>query len=559
MRLADYKEFLPKEVPVTLTVPQTTLYDNLQWTAKRFPDKAALYYYGATISYQTLDRQVIALAGYLQNVAGVSPGDRVMLYMQNAPQFVVGLHAILRANAVVVPVNPMNLTAELRFYAQDSGARVAILGQELFPQVEPLIAEGILRHVVVAAYGDYAPPTSPFELPEVVAAPRQSIRHDRVVLWEDALALALKPGEHLAGPDDLAVLPYTSGTTGVAKACMHPHRTVQANIAGGAIWSQVTSESVGLASLPFFHVTGMVHSMFIPIYLGATQVVMTRWNRTVAAELIAETRVTHWVNIATMVVDFLSNPQLSAYDISSLTSVGGGGAALPQAVGERLQQLTGLQYMEGYGLSETISQTHQNPPKRAKLQCMGIPSYGVDARIIHPDTLEELGANQEGEVIVCGPQVFMGYWQRPEENAKAFLERDGMRFFRTGDIARYDDEGYFFMVDRVKRMINAAGFKVWPSEVESILYRHPSVEQACVIGVPDERRGETVKAYIILRSDSRGRVSEDEIIGWCHEQMAAYKCPRMISFVDSLPISATGKILWRKLQEDERIRLRERS
>lgn len=286
-----------------------------------------------------------------------------------------------------------------------------------------------------------------------------------------------------------------------------------------------------------------------PIYSGGTIVLMTRWDRELAAELIQRYGVTHWTNISTMVVDFLSNPNIGDYDLSSLTVVGGGGAPLPAAVGEKLQDLTGLGYQEGYGLSETISQTHVNPPDRPKLQCLGVPHFDVDARVVDPSTLEELGPNEEGEIVVSGPQVMEGYWKRPDADEESFFERDGKRFFRTGDIALCDEEGYFFMVDRLKRMINASGYKVWPSEVESTLYKHTAIQEACVIGIPDEQRGETAKAFVVLREGED--VSAEDIIEWSKGEMAAYKYPRYVEFIDELPKSGSGKILWRELQEKE--------
>lgn len=544
--------FWPARIPKSLTVPATSLYDNLEVTARRYPDKPAILYYGGVIPYRQLKNRVDALAGFLQKRLGVTRGDRVILYMQNSPAFVTGFYAILRAGAVVVPLNPMNVTEELAFYVEDCGARVALVGQELYPRIAPLLGETVLDRVVVAAYSDDVPEEREWEFPDVVAAPRMEAPDERAILLSEALEAGLAPVDPGVRPgEDLAVLPYTSGTTGKPKGCMHTHRSVQANIVSAVVWSGLTSEAAVLGTLPFFHVTGLQHSMNAPIYAGATVALMTRWDRQLAAKWIERYRLTHWTNISTMVVDFLANPAIVDYDISSLTSIGGGGAPLPEAVGERLQAMTGVQYSEGYGLSETISQTHMNPPDRAKLQCMGIPAFDVDARIIDPETGRELGPGEEGEVIVRGPQVFQGYWNQPEETAKAFIEFEGERFFRTGDIARYDEEGYFFMVDRVKRMINASGYKVWPAEVESILYRHPAIREACVIGVPDPRRGETVKAFIVLRDDQRGQVGEQEIIDWARERMAAYKYPRLVQFVDRLPMSGSGKILWRKLQEEE--------
>lgn len=574
----------PKKIPTTLTVPDTPLHDNLVVSARRYPNKTAIDYYGNALTYHQLWTQAESFAGYLQYQLNLQKDDRVLLYMQNAPQFVVAFHGILRAGGVVVPLNPMHLTDELRFYIEDSAASVAVVGQELYGRIVPLLGASGLRHIVVATYSDYLGDNTDASLPDFVRATRQSFDDPNTVLWADALAtsftsggsvpsslpgsmpgsmpsdlpssLASNPAGLTAAPvdtkvEELAVMPYTSGTTGVPKGCMHPHRTIQANTVGACTWFGTTADGVILAALPFFHVTGMVHGMLAPIYTGAQMVIMTRWNRDTAGKLIERTHVTHWTNIATMVVDFLANPNLEAYNLSSLMVVGGGGAALHEAVGEKLFEKTGIRYAEGYGLSETIAQTHFNPIDRPILQCMGIPSFNVDARIINPATLEELGTNEEGEVIVHGPQVFNGYWRRPDENAAAFIEIDGKRFFRTGDIAKYDEDGYFFMVDRVKRMINAAGFKVWPSEVESTLYQHPVVEQACVIGVFDPRRGESVKAYIVLGAGRKGSVVPEDILTWSHERMAAYKVPREIEFVDQLPMSGSGKILWRQLQADE--------
>jgi fatty-acyl-CoA synthase len=211
----------------------------------------------------------------------------------------------------------------------------------------------------------------------------------------------------------------------------------------------------------------------------------------------------------------------------------------------------GITYVEGYGLSETIAATHVNPPQRVKLQCLGIPIYGVDSRIIDPVTLAELPVGEVGEIVTHGPQVFAGYWNKPEETAKSFVEIEGKRFFRTGDLGRRDEDGYFFMVDRLKRMINASGFKVWPSEVETAMYQHPAVLEACVIAAKDARRGETVKALVVLRPEWRGKIAEQALIDWCHENMAAFKAPRILTFVESLPKSGSGKIQWRELQNRE--------
>jgi fatty-acyl-CoA synthase len=294
----------------------------------------------------------------------------------------------------------------------------------------------------------------------------------------------------------------------------------------------------------------MQSSMNIPLFNGNTVILLPRWDREVAAQCIQRYRVSSWTCIPTMVVDFLANPSLGDYDLSSIARISGGGAAMPAPVAQRLLEM-GLTYIEGYGLSETIAATHINPPLHPRQQCLGIPIMDVDSRVVDPETLLELPPGEAGEIVTHGPQVFKGYWRNPQADESCFVQIDGKRFFRTGDLARVDEDGYFFMVDRLKRMINASGFKVWPAEVESLMYRHPAIQEACVIAARDAHRGETVKAVVVLRQAERGRVTPEQVIDWCRRNMAAYKSPRIVELVDTLPKSGTGKILWRALQERE--------
>jgi len=535
----------PPGVPKSLSVPRTSLYYNLEVSARRYPDKAALHYYGTGIAYAELLRSAEALAGYLQGKCSVRRGDRVLLYAQNSPQFVIGYYAILRADAVVVPVNPMNKRDELAYYISDSDARVIVGTQDLYSELEPHLGKG-LAHCVLGTYSDYLRQATDLNVPDSVRAPRIAAAN-----WNDALAAGHAPAPHAASPDDIAVLPYTSGTTGHPKGTLLSHANLLATSTGACAWIQSSSEAVVLGVLPLFHLTGMQANMNTPIQLGATSVLMTRWDRDVAAELIQRCRVTSVTGITTMIVDFLANPNLQKYDLSSLVRIGGGGAAMPEAVAAKLQERIGLPFIEGYGLTETSAPSHANPPQRPKRQCAGIPYFDTDSRVIDPVSLVELGPNEVGEIITHGPQVFQGYWKQPKATADAFIELDGKKFFRTGDLGYFDEEGYFFITDRLKRMINASGYKVWPAEVESMLYGHPDIQEACVIGTRDAHRGETVKAVVVLKAASRGRVREDDVISWAREHMAAFKVPRLVEFVEQLPKTATGKIFWRKLQEEE--------
>ena len=541
----------PSYVPRSLDLPRTSVWENLEISARRQPDKAAIICYDSAITYSALRKDAERLAGFLEKRCGITKGDRVLLYAQNSINFVIAYYAILRANAVVVPLNPMNLTEELRRYAKDCTPKAAIVAQELWPRMEPLVADGTFPHAIVAAYRDYLGSPTEITVPDAFRLERQPISGRNVTLWKDALAAGLEAGPHTVGPDDLCVMPYTSGTTGDPKGCMHTHRSVMHTIVSGSEWFRTLPEVTYLAVLPYFHVTGMQGSMNQPIYMGSTVVQLPRWDREAAGALIARYKIQAWTLIPTMVVDLLASPNAAKFDFTSIQRMTGGGAAMPEAVATKLLDMCGIRFVEGYGLTETMAPSHINPPDRPKKQCLGIPIFDTDAMVVDPDTLKELPVGEVGEIVAAGPQIFQGYWGKAEATKAAFFEYQGRKYFRTGDLGRMDEEGYFFLVDRLKRMINAAGLKVWPAEVESALYGHPDIQEACVIATRDARKGEAVKAVVVLKPDRRGQVSADDIIAWARTKMAAYKVPAVISFEESLPKSATGKIQWRLLQEKE--------
>lgn len=536
----------PRNVPHHLQVQACNLYENLARSAEADPQAPALIFHGAVLTYGELQRQVLELAGWMEQVAGVAKGDRVLLYMQNSPQFVIGYYAILRANAVVVPVNAMNRQKELSHLVDDTGARVALAGQELLDCAVTQLGPQGLHHILVAAYADMADPSDDIPLPSGLTAPgRDDYGIPGVHSWAGMRAAGLRPGPITAGPDDLAVIPYTSGTTGRQKGCMHTHRTVMIAAVSGIEWYGPSSGESTLAVLPLFHVTGMQNSMNGPIYKGYPIIIMARWDRRVAARLIRRHAVARWRCISAMIIDLLEDPELCVSDLASLRSIGGGGASMPAPVARRLKEITGLDYVEGYGMSETMAGVLINPVDAPQCQCLGVPTFDVDARIIDPDSGRELGTDEAGEIIINAPQVFLGYWNDPAATEAAFTIRDGKRFLRTGDIAMRDAAGYYRIVDRVKRMVNASGFKVWPTEVEALMHDHPDIADVCIVGYPDPRRGENVLAYVV----SRRELSETEVIDWCRLQMAAYKVPRHVVFLPQLPRSGSGKVEWLQLQE----------
>jgi fatty-acyl-CoA synthase len=550
MKPEDYPKVWPKRFPKSLTIPATTLWYNLEVTAARYPHKAATIFYDSRLSYLEFKRQAAQLAGFLQQRCGIRKGDRVLLDLQNSPQFILAYYAILRADAVVVPVSPMNVTEELEHFVLDSGATTAIVAQELYSRFQPLLGTK-LTHAMTAAYSDYLTAPTSLIIPGLLTAPSSEKGDAGVVGWKDALAAACEAQPPTATADDLCAILYTSGTTGRPKGCMHTHSTLMSTAVGGAIWEGMGTDSVVLDTAPLFHVTGMQHSMNAPIFAGATIALLPRWDPEAAGYMIERYRCTHWPNVPTMVVDLLAHPATEGRDLSSLQNVFGGGSAMPEAVAQKLFELCGIEYMEGYGMTETISQTHMNPPGNLRKQCLGIPTFDTESLIIDPDTMQPVGPGQPGEIISRGPQVFKGYWNNPEATDATVIEIDGRRFLRTGDLGYCDTDGYFYISDRLKRMINAAGYKVWPAEVEMTLYKHPDIKEVAVVSAPDPRRGETVKAFVVLKPEALGKVSGEQIVDWARAHMAVYKVPRQVEFIDALPRSGTGKIQWRALQEKE--------
>lgn len=540
--------YWPHYQPRSLVTPDTTLDVNLDVAALRFSNRTAIGFFGRDISYRELKNVTECFAGWLQGSQGLQPGERVALYMQNCPQWLIAYYGVLKAGGVVVPINPMNRAKELHSQLTESGAAVLVCMQELAETAIEAAPGTAVRAIVSTAYVDYLPVDDEFGLPEWMLVP--SAAPDGCVAWADTVS---STGYRVSRrkPDDLALLNFTSGSSGAPKACMHTHQTFMHTTVGLATWHGHAPGTVFLGVAPMYQVAGLTVSVNCAIYVGGTIVPLPRWDRVLAAKLIQRYQVRFAGIAPTAIIDLLALPDLDAYDLSSLKRISFGGASMPESVWQRVHERLGLSFIEAYGLTETAATTHINPIERPKRQCLGIPFFDTDSCVIDPETLRRLPVGETGEIVMRGPQIFKGYWNRPEDTAAAFIDLDGQAYFRSGDIGYVDEEGYFFMTDRLKRMINASGFKVWPAEVESMLYAHPAVHEACVIGSRDPYRGETVKAMVVLRPEAQGSVSEQDIIDWARECMAAYKYPRLVQFVGSLPKSPVGKILWRELQDAE--------
>ena len=538
----------PRDLPRTLLVPNTPIYRNLELSAARYPDQPAVHFFGTDLNYTEFHDQVRRITGWLTRRANVKHGDRVLMLMQNSPQWLIAYYGILGAGAIVVPVNPMNRASELQHYLKDSGATVAVCAQELLPQLEQGASGTALTTIIRTTYSDYLLQPHDYELPDWVTAPRTS--GGDCADWADVIAANERPIEVATSVNDVAGLFYTSGSTGAAKGCLLTNAVLMHNIVGQALWHWTAPGTRVLGSSPMFHVSGLNHGVHMPIYVGGASVVLPRWNGKLAAQLIERQRIGHATIPPTALRDLLATPGLENLDLSSLRRLTAGGAAMPESLAGSIRERLGVEFIEAYGLTETCGTTHLNPIMRPKRASLGIPFFGTESLIVDPETLHPVAQGESGEILVMGPQVFSEYWNRPADTAAAFVEIDGKRFFRTGDIGTVDEDGYYFITDRAKRMINASGYKVWPAEVETALYQHPEIREVCVIGTADPYRGETVKAVVVRQPGTA--LDRDNLIAWARTRLAAYKCPTVVEFVDDLPKSNVGKILWKELQDAEK-------
>ena len=519
-------------VPADFAPPVESALDSFLATARSHPDRTFIDDGGTRITYGQAESDAAAFAASLLD-AGVTRGDRVAVSMQNRPEFAVAQLAIWRAGAVQVPLNPMLRAGELQGLLTDAGARVLVTQDDLWESGgREAVATAGVTHAFVAG----GPATGP-----------------GVHSWSEALASfrGTPVPDHHPRPDELAFLVYTSGTTGKPKGALNSHGNLSFNAEVFRRWMSLDAEDVILGGAPLFHVTGLVAQLAAAYRSGCSISLFGRFEAERCLETIARTRATFSVMSITAYIALLNSPSIGAHDLSSLTKVCSGGAPVPLATVERWREVTGRPMCNIYGLTETTSPSHL-PASLSELApvdgptgtlSVGIPVPNTYVRVVDPETMRDVGVDEEGELWIKGPQVVAGYWERPDATRDSIV--DG--YLRTGDVGRMDERGFFFVVDRIKDMINASGFKVWPREVEDHLYAHPAVREAAVVGVPDSYRGETVKAYISLKAGAT--VTADEIVRFCRGRMAAYKYPHLVEILDEIPKNASGKILRRELRD----------
>ncbi len=530
----------------SIRLPDEILPVILARQAKRVPDRTAIQFYGRAIKFAELDEAVGRFAGLLKE-RGVKAGDRVAIFLENSPQFAIAYYGALRAGAIVVCLNPMHKAAELLHEFEDSGATALVTSDEAYGVVEPIRAQTKLSTVVLTAYRDFLPETPALPPPpsflEAKGGPRPPETFALLEVLRTAPELKAQVPRALG---DTALLQYTSGTTGTAKAAEITHANLVSNCELQKVYIGAGDDDVALGVLPWFHITGMECQMNMMAYMGAPLVAIGRFDLVTVLRAIAQYRCTLTTLIATVNVAIVNFPKTKEFDLSSLRHCFSGGAPVPPEIARRWEQITGHKLIEGYGLSETTAPTHINPPQRPRYGTVGVPLPLTEARVVDAaDGTTELGIGKSGEIAVRGPQIMKGYWRNPAATAAAF--RDG--WFLTGDIGHVDEEGYFSIEERKKDMLKVSGYSVFPAEVEALMYRHPAIAEVGVVGVADPYRGEEPLAFVVLKPDAKGKVTAEQIAEWCKSEMSAYKAPRTVRFVDALPKTATGKVLKRILRE----------
>ena len=543
----------PGYIPPELTPQFASGLDMFLATVKAMPEQAAIYYFDQTMSYGELDRKSTALAAALKEL-GVVRGDRVALYLQNIPQFLIGLYGIWKAGGIVVLCNPMLKQKELEYHLKDSGAKGLICLESLYETVaRNAIGNTEVQFVITTSELDYA---GQGETSPLLTASRKQRFPETLDMAELLSKFDGAPVELATlTPTDVAFLTYTSGTTGLPKGAMNTHANVVFNATVYKEWMQLGKGDVVIGVAPFFHITGLIAHVAVAALAGLPIITFYRFDPAEMLRLTEKWQGTFVVASITVFIALMNHPDIKTRNLSSMKKLFSGGAPVSPAIVENFQAVTGTYIHNIYGMTETSSPSHATPMGgRAPVDsdsgalAVGLPIPNTICKIVDVATGVELPPGEVGELITKGPEVVAGYWEKPEETANAI--RDG--YLYTGDVARMDADGWFYIVDRKKDMIIVSGYKVWPRDVEDVLYQHPGVREAAVVGVPDQYRGETVRAYVALKSGFEGKVTPEELMEFCKERMANYKYPRQVEIMDELPKTTTGKYLRRELRDKAR-------
>ncbi|MEM0079294.1 MAG: long-chain fatty acid--CoA ligase [Nitrososphaerota archaeon] len=546
-------KFWPEGVPQSIDYPKVPLTKFLEDSAKNYPEHVAIIFFGRKITYRELNSLVNRFATALYNL-GIRKGDVVAVFLPNTPQFVIAYYAILKLGGIVTAVNPLFTERELEFQLNDSEAKAIILLDILYPRFKKIWKNTKVKFAVVTWLGDYMPKLTATLGKLLKKIPTEKIATEpNLYFFKELVERSLEqpPAVEINPLEDLAVLQYTGGTTGLPKAAMLTHFNLVANAIGCAAWlGAKPAQDIGLSVLPFFHIYGMTVAMNFNIYSAGTMVLLPRFDVEQVLESIEKYKVTLFPGVPTMYAVIINHPKVGKYNLRSIKFCISGAAPLPPEVQKKFMEITGAVLVEGYGLTEASPVTHCNPldptMKTVKVGSIGIPWPDTEAKIVDIETgTREMPVGEIGELVVKGPQVMIGYWKRPEETAQTL--RDGWLY--TGDLGKMDEDGYFYITDRKKDLIKYKGYSVYPRELEDILYEHPAVKFAAVVGKPDPIAGEIPKAFVVLKEGATA--TEEELMKFVNDRVAPYKAIRELEIRKELPMSMVGKVLRRVLREEE--------
>lgn len=555
-------DLYPAEISKTLNYEKIPLQEYLKRAGTNYPEKTAMHFMGKDISYKDFYESSLKFANYLRAI-GIEKGDRVAIMLPNCPQSAIAYFGILFSGAIVVQTNPLYTERELKYQMVNSGAKAIIVLDLLYPRVTNILQETELEQIIVTGIKDYLPFPKNLIYPFIqkkehgisVKIEHRGMNH----LFTEIMKISKTSPIPLDFDfeEDVALLQYTGGTTGPPKGVILTHKNLVSNstMCDEWLYKMKEGEETVLAILPFFHVYGMTTVLILSVMLANKMVLLPKFDVETALKTIEKQKPTLFPGAPTIYIGLLNHPDIKKYDLSSIEACISGSAALPVEVQEKFEKITGGKLVEGYGLTETSPVTHANfiwarPEDRIK-GSIGLPWPDTDSRIVGPDSTEPLAFGEIGEIAVKGPQVMKGYWNMPEETKNTF--RDG--WLLTGDLGYMDEDGYFYVVDRKSDMIIAGGFNIYPREIEEVLYEHEAIQECVVAGIPDAYRGETVKAYIVLKEGAT--VTEEELNKFCRAGLAAFKVPHYYEFRTELPKTAVGKILRRSLIEEEKKKVEE--
>lgn len=528
-------------VPAELNMPRQQLYQILQIASSSFRDKPATAFLGAFLTFGEVKSQVDRLATSLSKL-GITKGDRVGIMLPNCPQYLIGFFAVVRLGAIVTNINPIYTPREVEMVAKDSGCKAVIVLDLMAQTVIGVQPKTAIENIIVTSLQEYSarPETAP-------PAPEGTLSFTALINQVAEISL---PRVSITPEEDVAVLQYTGGTTGVPKGAMLTHFNLYANVIQSYAWGKELTqrgEERYLMVIPYFHIYGQTVGLLLATWNGAMQIPVPKFDPDALIQAIKTYKPTFFPGVPTLYISMLNHPEIKTCGLEYVRRFNSGSAPLPVEVIEKFEQMSGAMLYEGYGLTETSPTTHSTPTlARRKPGSIGLTYPSTEVKIVDLETgTQEVPLGQEGELCIRGPQVMKGYWNRPEETAIAL--RDGWLY--TGDVARMDEDGYFYIVQRKKDMIIVSGFNVYPNEVEDVLFTHPAMLEAAVIGVPDQYRGEAVKAFVVLKPGASATV--EELSEFCKTNLAKYKVPSVIEIVPALPKSAVGKVLRRELREME--------